>query len=299
MILDFETISQYGGIDFFAKKAVEGFIIGLHKSPYQGFSVEFSEHKAYTPGESTKNIDWKLFAKTDRLYKKVYDEETNLRAYILLDTSPSMNHPFNEQKNKLNYAKYCAAALIKLFHSQRDSISLVTFDDQIKSFSKNKTSASHANLLLEELKQTSVSEGKFERSNISQTLFDIVKQIPKRSVIIILSDMIYHQESNEEFFKSVAQLHFEGHETLIFQLFDSKTEFELDFDTNNPVQLTDLETNEKVLLKPSDISKQNIENLKNRITAFESYCKKHKTELIKIDINKPINQVLVPYLLKR
>ncbi len=299
MILDFETINQYGGLDFFAKKAVEGFIIGLHKSPYQGFSVEFSEHKAYTPGESTKNIDWKLFARTDRLYKKVYDEETNLRAYILLDVSPSMNYPYQAEKNKFNYARFCAAALIKLFHSQRDSVSLITFDSDIKSFSKNKTSSSHTSLLVETLKKEKVSEGEFEKSELSNIISKVVSQIPKRSVVILLSDMIYHQESNEDVFKSINQLHFEGHETIIFQLFDSKTEFNFDLDKSSPVQLTDLETSESILLDPREINNENLKSIQNRLNEFESYCKKHKTELVKVDINQPINQVLLPYFLKR
>ncbi|MDB4835417.1 DUF58 domain-containing protein [Cyclobacteriaceae bacterium] len=296
MHLDFETINQYGGIDFFAKKSVEGFIIGLHKSPYQGFSVEFSEHKAYTPGESTKNIDWKLFSKTDRLYKKVYDEETNLRAYILLDTSSSMNYPDGQKNNKSTYAKYCAAALISLFQSQRDAVSLVTFDSKINQMSPAKTSALHCNNLYNQLKELPTST--LSTSNISDSLHELANRIPKRSLVIVLSDLIYQNETNEEFFKSLMHLKFNNHETMIFQLIDKKTEFNFEFN-QKPMRFIDLETNEKITFKPNEINEQLVKKLKDRVQEFATQCKKYKTELLEIDINQPIDQVLTPYLINR
>jgi uncharacterized protein (DUF58 family) len=298
MQLDFHTIKKYGGIDFFAKNAVEGFIIGLHKSPFQGFSVEFSEHKSYSTGESIKNIDWKLFARTDKLFKKVYEEETNLRCYIILDTSSSMNYPIGRDLNKLSYASYCVAALTSILQSQRDATSLVTFNEEIDLFTKNKSSSLHSNFIFENLRRIINKPTEKKKSNITETIHEVAQRIPKRSLVVVLSDMLYSNSNNTDFFNSLLHLRHQGHETILFQLVDKKTEYNFDFD-NKPVKFVDLETDHAIKLRPSEV-KENIEKtLKERLLNFEILCKKNKTDLIEVDINKSFDQVLLPYLLKR
>jgi uncharacterized protein (DUF58 family) len=298
MKLDFHTVKKYGGIDFFAKNAVEGFIIGLHKSPFQGFSAEFSEHKSYSTGESIKNIDWKLFARTDKLFKKVYEEETNLRCYIILDTSSSMNYPIGEDLNKLSYASYCVAALTSILQSQRDATSLVTFNEKIDLFTKNKSSSLHSNFIFENLRRIINEPTEKKKSNITETIHEVAQRIPKKSLVVILSDMLYSNSNNTDFFNSLLHLRHQGHETILFQLVDKKTEYNFDFD-NKPVKFVDLETDHAIKLRPSEV-KENIEKtLKERLLNFEILCKKNKTDLIEVDINKSFDQVLLPYLLKR
>lgn len=298
MQLDFHNVSKYGGIDFFAKQSVEGFIIGLHKSPFQGFSVEFSEHKPYSTGESTKDIDWKIFARTDKLYKKVYEEETNLRCYIILDTSSSMNYPIGSELNKLSYASYCTAAITSVLQSQRDATSLITFNEKIDLFTKAKSSSLHSNFIFENLKELIQSPNINKKSNITETIHQVAQQIPKRSLVIVLSDMLYSHSNNKDFFNSLLHLKHQGHETVLFQVVDKKTEYNFDFD-NKPVKFIDLETGHDLKLKPKEIKTQVEENLKDRLHQFEVLCKKYKTDLVEVDINKGFDQVLLPYLLKR
>ena len=298
MQLDFHSVKKYGGIDFFAKNAVEGFIIGLHKSPFQGFSVEFSEHKSYSTGDSTKNIDWKLFARTDKLYKKVYEEETNLRCYIILDTSSSMNYPIGEELNKLSYASYCAAALTSILQSQRDATSLITFNEQIDLFTKSKSSSLHSNFIFKNLQEIIDRPNREKKSNITATIHEVAQRIPKRSLVIVLSDMLYSHSENNEFFNSLLHLRHQGHETILFHVADKKTEYNFTFE-NKPVKFIDLETNHVLNLKPHEVKKSVEETLQKRLQNFVVLCKKYKTDLIEVDINKSFDQVLLPYLLKR
>lgn len=298
MQLDFHSVKKYGGIDFFAKNAVEGFIIGLHNSPFQGFSVEFSEHKSYSTGESTKNIDWKLFARTDKLYKKVYEEETNLRCYILLDTSSSMYYPVETELNKLSYSSYCVAALTSILQTQRDATSLITFNDKIDLFTKSKSSSLHSKYLLENLKNVIDSPSKGKRSNITETIHEVAQRIPKRSLVIVLSDMLYSYSNDNEFFNSLLHLKHQGHETILFQVVDKETEYNFNFE-NKPINFVDLETNNELKLKPNEVKQEVEATLKKRLHDFEVLCKKYKTDLIEVDINKGFDQVLLPYLLKR
>ena len=298
MQLDFHNASKYGGIDFFAKNAVEGFIIGLHKSPFQGFSVEFSEHKIYSRGESTKNIDWKLFAKTDKLYKKVYEEETNLRCYIILDTSSSMNYPAGEELNKLAYSTYCVAALTSVLQTQRDAVSLVTFNEKVELFTKAKSSSLHSNFIFNKLKEVIAEPTTHKKSNITEAIHEVAQRIPKRSLVIVLSDMLYSHSNDADFFNGLLHLKHQGHETILFQVVDKKTEYNFEFD-NKPVKFVDLETENEIKLKPNEIKEEVEKTLKKRLHDFEVLCKKYKTDLIEVDINKSFDQVLLPYFMKR
>ena len=298
MQLDFHSVKKYGGIDFFAKNAVEGFIIGLHKSPFQGFSVEFSEHKSYSTGDSIKNIDWKLFARTDKLYKKVYEEETNLRCYIILDTSSSMNYPIDNELNKLSYASYCVAAITSILQSQRDATSLVTFNEEIDLFTKNKSSSLHSNFIYKNLQEVIDKPNEAKKSNITEAIHEVAQRIPKRSLVIILSDMLYSQSNDSDFFNSLLHLKHQGHETILFHVSDKKTEHNFNFD-NKPIKFVDLENKQALKIKPNEVKKSVEEILKKRFQNFSVMCKKYKTDLIEVDIDKSFDQVLLPYLLKR
>jgi uncharacterized protein (DUF58 family) len=180
-----ETISRLSGLELKARLVVEGFIAGLHRSPYHGFSVEFAQHRPYMPGDPLRNIDWKVYSRTDRFFVKEYEEETNLKAYLLLDTSGSMGYS-SDSVSKLQYASYLAAALSYLMLKQRDSVGLVVFDEMIKTYLPPKSTASHLNVLLSHLDRLVPSQ----TTNISETLHQMADRIKRRGLIILLSDLL-------------------------------------------------------------------------------------------------------------
>ena len=206
MKLDLKTVrEQQLSIDFLAKKLVEGFITGLHKSPYHGFSVEFAEHRLYNNGESTRHVDWKVFAKTDKLFTKRYEEETNLRCHILIDASSSMRYP-TETQAKLEFSVYAAAALSWLLHKQRDAVAVTTFSDEILEQTAVKSTQTHVNKLFQMLDQVLHTKGQQQRTNVPKVLHEIANTIHRRSLVVIFSDMFDNSESEDEIFKALQHL---------------------------------------------------------------------------------------------
>ncbi|GAB3816118.1 hypothetical protein GCM10028895_10990 [Pontibacter rugosus] len=182
--LTLADVQKFENMEFLARQLVEGFITGLHQSPYHGFSVEFSEHRLYNSGESTRHIDWKVFARTDKLFVKRYEEETNLRCHLLLDVSPSMYYP-TENNGKLTFSALCAAALATLLRRQRDAVGLVTFSSKIELQTPVKSTASHLHTLLLLLQQQLEQQPAFKDTNVAEVVHQIAQQIPKRSLVIL------------------------------------------------------------------------------------------------------------------
>jgi uncharacterized protein (DUF58 family) len=296
MKLPLERIKEMGHIDFLARQLVDGFITGLHKSPYHGFSVEFAEHKLYNTGESTRHIDWKVYAKTDRLYTKRYEEETNLRCQLVLDVSSSMYYP-RETKGKLMYSLLSAAALAYMLQRQRDAVGLATFSDKIEFTSQIRSTSTHLNKLLIQLQQIADEEKLESKTSVSTILHEIAEMNPRRSLIILFSDMFDSHET-EEVFKGLQHLKHNQHEVLLFHITDKKTEFDFAFD-DRPYEFIDLESGDRMKLNPSEVKTAYREQIDHFYKELKLKCGQLKIDFIPMDIHNDFNDVLYAYMVKR
>ena len=299
-LADLIQFEEFDNLELLAKQIVEGFLIGLHRSPYHGFSVEFAEHRLYNKGESTKHIDWKLFARSDKLFVKQFEEETNLRAHIVMDTSSSMLFPYQQKhQSKLSYSVLCASALIHLLRKQRDAVGLCTFSDKIEVLTPAKLSTSHAQLMYATLNKVYHQEeiGKNRQTKISDTLHQLAEGLHKRSLVIIFSDFI-GEESPKEILESLQHLRFNKHEVLLFSIRDKQFENKFDF-ANRPSQFIDLETGESIKLNPSEIRDLYCKKQQEFFTELELLCGQFSIDYAEADIREDFSRVLQAYLLKR
>jgi len=298
---DIGTVDQFGNLELLAKQVVEGFITGLHKSPFHGFSVEFAEHRLYNKGESTKHIDWKLYARTEKLFVKKFEEETNLRCQLLIDISSSMLFPYREKNsiNKLQFSSFCAAALTFLLRKQRDAVGLSLFSDKLHFHSKARLSAVHAKVIYNELdKLVNADDSELNReTGTSAMLHQIAESIPRRSLVVIFSDM-FSKESPEAIFSALQHLRYNKHEVILFHVTDKSREEELNFN-NRPYKFIDLETADELKLNPNDIRDQYTDSLSMYFKEIQVKCGQYKIDLVQADINKEFSEVLLPFLIKR
>lgn len=298
MKLDIQTIREnHLNIDFLAKKLVEGFITGLHKSPYHGFSVEFAEHRIYNVGESTRHIDWKVYAKTDKLFTKTFEEETNLRCHILIDISNSMWYPKNEV-SKLFFAVYSTAALTWLLYKQRDAVSITTFSNHIKEQTAVKSTSTHIQKLFGLLDNTLENNHNDDSTNIAGVIHEISNTIHKRSLVVLFSDMINTSDNDKDFTEALMHLKHNKNEIIIFHIRDKKTEENFDFQ-EVPHLFIDLESGEKVKLRPSEIREHYVASTKARTEKLKILCGELKIDLVEVDTAEDINSVLNTFLIKR
>lgn len=299
---DIEHFPEYDNLEFIASQVVEGFITGLHKSPFHGFSVEFAEHRLYNNGESTKHIDWKLYARTEKLFVKRYEEETNLRGQIFLDISSSMLFPYdNKGFNKLRFSIYCAASLIYLLRRQRDAIGLSAFDDELKFHVNARSSQVHIQLLYNELRKylDPKNIGLQKKTNTADLLHNLSEMINKRSLVILFTDMFYDKSTDtEKLFSALQHLKYNKHEVVIFHVTDKKLEQEFEF-TNRPYKFVDLESGNVLKLNPNEIRETYINRTKAHVDELRLKCGQYGIDIIEADINKGFNEVLKPYLIKR
>ncbi|MCK5277468.1 MAG: DUF58 domain-containing protein [Cyclobacteriaceae bacterium] len=298
MKIDLQKIRELSNLELLARQLVEGFITGLHKSPYHGFSVEFAEHRLYNTGESTKDIDWKVYARTDKLFSKRYEEETNLRCTILIDNSSSMYYP-KENFGKITFSVMAAAAIAFMLQKQRDAISITTFSDQIEIQTPVKSTHSHLHkmlILLEQLLQSSLKERK--KTSIPEVLHQIANKIHKRSLVIIFSDMFDNHEQVQEIINGLHHLKYNNHEVLLFHVTDKKTEFDFEFE-ERPYNFIDLETREELKLHPSQIKEAYVEKVTTYFQDLAIKCGQFKIDFITADISDDFDKVLSAYLIKR
>ena len=294
----FEDIKQSGSLELLAKQLVEGFITGLHKSPYHGFSVEFAEHRLYNDGQSTRHIDWKVFARTDRLYTKQYEEETNLRCLIVIDCSSSMYYP-KEDLAKIKFSVYAASALAYLLHKQRDAVGISLFSDQIEVFTQIKSSSAHLNKLFALLENQILNKAnEAKKTNTVSVLHEIAEKIHKRSLVILFSDMFDSGENLEEIFKALQHLKHNKHEVLLFHVTDHDTELNFNF-AERPYEFIDLESGEKLKLHPNEIRTQYEEQLTKLHAQLKMKCNQLKLDLIPVNSKSSYFDVLQAYLIKR
>ena len=297
MDFDLQKIREIGKIDLLAKQMVEGFITGLHKSPYHGFSVEFAEHRLYNIGESTKNIDWKVFARTDKLFTKRFEEETNLRCHLVIDNSSSMYYPV-ETKGKITFSVMAAAALAYLLQRQRDAVGITTFSDEIEIQTQVKSTSTHLHKLFIVLQKILNTKQSSRKTAVAEVLHQVAQKIHKRSLVIIFSDMFDNQDNFRELMSALHHLKHNQHEVLLFHVTDPATEYYFDFD-ERPYEFIDLETRDKLRLHPSQIRESYQKEIGKYFKDLKLKCGQFKIDFIEADINEEFDRVLSAYLIKR
>ena len=303
--IDQSRIPQYANLEILARTVVEGFIVGLHKSPFHGFSVEFSEHRLYNPGEATRHIDWKLYGRTDRMYVKRYEEETNLRCQIVIDNSSSMFFPVREKldidhPNKITFSVYAAACIMQLLRRQRDALGLSLFSEKVNLHTQAKSNSVHHKFLLGKLEEllTPIAADEHRISQVTDSLHFIAENIHRRSLVVLFSDMFDVSSDNAALFDALQHLRYNKHEVILFHVVDKAKELDFDYE-NRPYRFIDMESGAGIKLQPTEVRKTYSEAIGNFHHELKLKCAQYKIDFIEADINNGFEQVLLPYLLKR
>lgn len=288
--------------ELLANQVVEGFIAGMHQSPFHGFSVEFAEHRLYNKGESTKHIDWKIYAKTDKLYVKRFDEETNLRCHIILDNSASMHYPKSTNNsldtlNKIGFSAVAAAALMNILKRQRDAVGLSIYSDNYEFYAPEKGSERHHRLILRELEKR-LTQTSTAKTETYQYLHEIAENIHRRSLIFLFTDMWQSDKKEKELFEALRHLKFNKHEVVLFHTYDGSTELNFDFD-NRPKRFIDVETGEHINLYADQIKDTYQKAVKDYFNDLNMKCLQYKIDYVPVDINRGFYDVLSAYMIKR
>ena len=298
--IDRLRLAQFGNLELLAKQVVEGFITGLHKSPFHGFSVEFAEHRIYNKGESTRHIDWKLYGRTEKLFTKKYEEETNLRCQIIIDDSSSMYFPKDDGISKFEFSVYAAASLIELLKKQRDAVGLSLISDKIDLHTQAKSSIAHHRFLYSELEKRMISYDPNQKktTNIVQSLHDIAELAHRRSLIVVFSDLLDDPNKVDELFRALEHMRHNKHEVILFHVVDGKKEIEFELG-NRPFNLVDMETGERMKIQPAEVK----ESYKKAVNAYFEELKmrsiNNRIDFMPADIHEGHNQILLQYFLKR
>jgi uncharacterized protein (DUF58 family) len=301
--LELNKSTGFKNLQLLASQVVEGYISGMHKSPFHGFSAEFAEHKIYNAGESTRHIDWKLYAKTDKLYTKRFDEETNLRCHLIIDNSSSMHYPaLKEQSlgnlNKVGYAALAAASVMNLLKKQRDAVGMSVFSEEYEYYAPEKGSERHHNMLLAQLSEMIVNKPTAKKTYTYKYLHEIAEKLKRRSLVFFFSDLFQDQVEEDELFEAMRHLKYNKQDVVLFHTYDSKTEVDFDF-SNRPTRYTDVETGEHVNLYADNIK----EEYKKAITAYfermRIRCGQNRIKYQPVDIQQDFDVVLTTFLLER
>lgn len=306
MPLSHSEARQFGQLDLLARQVVEGFITGLHQSPFHGFSVEFAEHRIYNAGESTRHIDWKLYGRTDKLFVKRFEEETNLRCQIVIDNSSSMHYPELSKEdlkkgllNKARFSVMAAASLIYLLRRQRDAVGLSIFSDALELNTQARSTPVHQKLLFAELEKVFSSEHKNKKTSAASTLHLIAESIHKRSLVVIFSDMMETDRARaDEVLGALQHLRHNKHEVILFHVTDHQTEEAFLYD-NRPYEFIDIETGEKIKTHSAEIRELYLSSYSEFKKELKLKCAQYKIDFVEADIRQGFKQVLLPYLLKR
>ena len=301
ILFDNYEVKDLSNLELLAKQVVEGFIIGLHKSPFHGFSVEFAEHRIYNPGENTRSIDWKVYARTDKMFSKRYEEETNLRCHILLDVSSSMYFPDPKTPahNKLGFATLAAASLMNLLMKQRDAFGLSVFDTVVHEHTKAKASMTQYRFLLGILdKYLAESQHLNKKTSATDAIHQIAESIHKRSLVCIFSDMFENNDDTEGLFSALQHLKYNKHEVVLFHVVDHSKEMAFEYE-NRPTIFVDMESGDKIRLQPNQIKEFYVEQVSKFTDSLKARCLQYKIDFVECDINKGFKDILQTYLLKR
>lgn len=299
-----EAKNIYGikNLELLANQVVEGFITGMHKSPFHGFSVEFAEHRLYNKGESTRHIDWKLFAKTDKLFVKRYEEETNLRCHLIIDNSASMHYPLVknsslENLNKIGFSVIASASLIEILKRQRDAYGLSVYAENNEYYAPAKGSERHRRMLLDNLEKLLRQQSKTKTKTYT-ALHEIADKIHRRSMIFLFTDLFQVDKERSELFEALRHLKYHKHEVILFHTYDGTHELDFNFD-NRPKKFIDVETGEHISLYAHTVK----ENYKKLVLQYfdeiKMKCMQYKLDYVPVDINKGFEQILTAYLISR
>tara|TARA_R110002033_G_scaffold171212_1_gene218512 strand:- start:9192 stop:10121 length:930 start_codon:yes stop_codon:yes gene_type:complete len=295
--------SLFHNLELLANQVVEGFISGIHKSPFHGFSAEFAEHKIYNNGESTKHIDWKLFAKTDKLYTKRYDEETNLRCHMILDNSASMYYPEVknlkiDDLNKIGFGVLAIAALMNILKRQRDAVGLSIYSDNYNFYTSEKGSERHHQMLLAKLNEVSIDGTPQTKTETYTYLHLIAEKIKRRSLIFLFTDMFQTETEDEQLFDALRHLKYNKHEVVLFHLLDNEKEVDFDFD-NTPKRFLDVETGAHINLYADTIKEAYQEGIHAYKETLKLKCSQYKIKYVDVDVRANFSKVLNTYMTER
>lgn len=295
-----EELATFGNLELLAKQVVEGFITGLHKSPFHGFSVEFAEHRLYNQGESTRHIDWKLYGRSEKLFTKKYEEETNLRCQLVIDTSSSMYYSGENTLNKLEFSILAGASLSELLKKQRDAVGLSFFDEKLKLHTPARSSAAHHRFLLHEMEQQlhQYNEQEARSTQTVQALHDVAELCHKRSLIILFTDLLETPDKLDTLLQAMQHMKHNKHEVVLFHVVDQKTEVAFDFGSR-PLKLIDMETGERMQVNPSEIQSQYHQAISTYFSEVKMRCVQYGIDFMPVDIHQGLDEVLTAYLLKR
>lgn len=302
MAQEIKTFNGIQNLELLAKQVVEGFITGMHKSPFHGFSVEFAEHRLYNKGESTRHIDWKMFAKTEKLFVKRYEEETNLRCHLIIDNSASMHYPkvkniTSDNVNKIGFTAIAAASLLEILKRQRDAFGLSIYSDENDYYAPAKGNEKHRRMLLHQLENLLENTSR-KTTDTYKVLHEIAEKIHRRSLIFLFTDMLQADQEEEALFAALRHLKYNKHEVVLFHTYDGKHELNFDFD-NAPKKFVDVETGETINLFAENIRENYQLQIKNYFNALKLKCMQYKIDYVPVDIHKGYEQVLLTYLLSR
>ena len=294
--------SNIQNLELLAKQVVEGFITGMHKSPFHGFSVEFAEHRLYNKGESTRHIDWKLFAKTEKLFVKRYEEETNLRCHIIIDNSASMHYPELEKTssknlNKIGFSVIATAALLEILKQQRDAFGLSIYANKNEYYAPAKGNEKHRRMLLNQLENLLIHKSE-KNTNTYKVLHEIAEKIRRRSLIFLFTDMLQADKQEEELFAALRHLKYNKHEVVLFHTYDGKRELNFNFD-NTPKKFVDVETGEQINLFSGNIKENYQKRVNKYFKELKLKCMQYKIDYVPVDISNGYEQILMTYLISR
>lgn len=295
-------ISSFQHLELLANQIVEGFISGMHKSPFHGFSAEFAEHKVYNSGESTKHIDWKLFAKTDRLYTKRFEEETNLRCHLIIDNSSSMHYPKLKEnqffyENKIGFSVLASAVLMNLLRKQRDAVGLSIYSDTYEYYAPEKGSDRHHRMLLSNLENILQTPKEAKNTDTITFLHQIAEKMHRRSMIVLFTDM-FQGEDDERLFKALQHLKHNKHKVVLFHVIDKKTEFNFDFD-NAPRKFIDVETGDQVNLFAENVKEDYEKLVETYFEKVANTCALYKIKYVPVSVDEKFEKIMTTYLVEK
>lgn len=305
--MDQSKISRYKTLDFFARQVVEGFIAGRHRSPFHGFSAEFSDYRQYNTGESTRHIDWHLYGRTDRLYVKQFEDETNLRCQILVDRSSSMlfpleNHGNMEHPNKLTFSVYAAAVLIELLHRQRDAFGLTLLDSSIVLNTPCRSNALHRQHLLAQLdpllQPLNTEHRTLRATSLAPNIHLLAEQLHRRSLVVLFTDALVRPDEQEPLLDALRHLRHNKHEVILFHTFDRPHELDLDYGAR-PHLFIDLETGQRLRLQPNEVAAAYSGEMHTLQADLQQHALQYRIDYQPVDVAQGFHQVLLPFLLKR
>lgn len=297
-----EIISGFKHLELLANQVVEGFISGMHKSPFHGFSAEFAEHKIYNSGESTKHIDWKLFAKTDRLYTKRFEEETNLRCHLIIDNSSSMHFPKLKSdqpfyESKIGFSVLASAVLMNLLKKQRDAVGLSVFSDTYEYYAPEKGSDRHHRMLLNQLENLLESSKTPKNTDTITYLHLIAEKMHRRSMIVLFTDM-FQDGNQEQLFNALQHLKHNKHKVVVFHVIDEKTELNFNFD-NTPRKFIDVESGEIINLYAENIKEEYEKNVSEYFKKLSLTCAQNKIKYVPVNVGANFEKILTTYLVEK